>query len=122
LVVDIVSPADLENTSLMAVARRNPAVPVLHLKRIEELLRSHGSPYMEEGFVTLLEWELAMEVRPLPSPNELDLTIYDVDFYPTTGRLNAEWTLRVDLDQSTVEEVVLWEEAPEPDFDEPLEE
>ena len=119
LVVDILTPQDREDDALIAVVRQNPHTPVGELKRIEALLRKAGSPYMDDGFRTLFEWEIAMVVRRSGRDSgdpfvESPTGTYELDFYPTTGRVNSEWTLRVDLKRSTVEEFAVWEEEPPP--------
>ena len=112
---DILSRLDRENRPLMAVARQNPQVRILDLKRLEEILVDHRAPYMDRGYATLSEWEITLELEPLAPASPLAGTAYRASFCPTSGRVNAEWTLDVDLEVGTVRNQVIWTEEPEPD-------
>lgn len=115
LLVDLITPADRDDEDLMRIAVDNPEVPVLDLREAERLLREHDQPYMSEGYATLTEWDLRARFAALEPAGDLETRRYTIEFYSPTGTVNAEWTLRVDLDAGTVEPVVMFEEEPPPE-------
>jgi hypothetical protein len=114
LIADVITPEDRTNDALMRIATRNPAVPVLHIRETERLLTEYGAPYTDDGYRSLADRDIEAIFSPIRSEGGLTRTRYSIDFYSTTGAVSAEWTLRVDLDTGSVEEVVLFEEEPPP--------
>jgi hypothetical protein len=113
-VEDVVTSTDLSDEALVAVARANPHVPLLALKRAATVFAQNDVPYSAEGYTTLAEWDIRVVFTPQPPANELAQQIYDVEFYPTTGKVAAEWTLTVDLDRGDVRDLVVYDIDPEP--------
>lgn len=83
--------------------------------------------YASEGFETFAEWGLLATFAPIAPRGAPDGPIpeaapeaegaterYRVEVYPTTGTVNAEWTLEVDLRAGTVEETARFQLAPAP--------
>ena len=117
LLEDLVTAADMADEALVAVARANPEVPVRALKRAAVIFAEHDVPYFTQGYTTLAKWEVSVTFTPRPSVNELELQVYDVEFFPSTGKVSAEWTLTLDLDRGEVRDLVVYEIAPEPEPD-----
>jgi hypothetical protein len=115
LLVDLITPTDRRNAALMRIAIDNPEVPVLDLKAAERLLREHDAAYMTEGYATPAEWELRVRFSRIQPVGELETRRYFVEFYSPTGTVNAEWTLRMDLDAGSIESVAVFEAAPPPE-------
>ncbi|NBF40633.1 MAG: hypothetical protein GVY14_09475, partial [Spirochaetes bacterium] len=113
-VEDVVTRTDLADEALVAVARANPHVPLLALKRAATIFTQNDVPYSAEGYTTLAEWDIGVIFTRQTPANELAQHVYDVEFYPTTGRVAAEWTLTLDLDRGEVRDLVLYDIAPEP--------
>jgi hypothetical protein len=113
-VEDVVTRADLADEALVAVARANPHVPLLALKRAATIFVQNDVPYSAEGYTTLAEWDIGVTFTRQPPENELVEQVYDVEFFPTTGKVAAEWRLTLDLDRGEVRDLVVYDIDPEP--------
>ncbi len=64
---------------------------------IHQSLIASGTEYTQQGLETFLEWEL--EARVTATPEKLALWVM-----PTTGKVNADWTLEIDRSTGAVTE------------------
>jgi hypothetical protein len=128
LLVDIIRQADLEDSALIEVARRNPEVPVLHLREAERLLKEGDYPYSDRGYSSLLEWEIYPEFTKLSpagdsgdsansgkSAEHIETAVYRLSFLPPTERIDAEWYLTIDIDRGTISDYLFFEGSPAPE-------